>query len=73
MRIRRSGTTRAANGESVLPIPVVGRVDVVGAVEVEFVGVGAVRMWSRRPVDAFIASAVEQVGILVDVAAHQKK
>ena len=38
---------RAANGEAVLPIVVVGRIDGAGAVEVEVVGVGAVRVWSR--------------------------
>ena len=43
----RSGTTRAANGVAVAPIVVVGRIDVGGAVEVEAVGVGAVRIWSR--------------------------
>lgn len=40
------GQGKAANGEAVLPIPVVGRIDVVGAVEVEFVGVAAVRVRS---------------------------
>ena len=35
----RSGTERAANGEAVLPIVVVGRIDIAGAVEVEVVGV----------------------------------
>ena len=39
---RRSGTARAANGVAVLPIVVVGRIDVAGAVEVEVVGVAAV-------------------------------
>lgn len=38
---------RAANGVAVLPIVVVGRIDVTGAVEVEVVGLGAVRDWSR--------------------------
>ena len=36
---RRSGTEKAANGEAVLPIVVVGRIDGTGAVEVEVVGV----------------------------------
>ena len=66
----RLGTTRAANGEAVLPIPVVGRIDVAGAVEVEFVGVVGVRVRSRRPVDAVVAGVVEQVGILVDGVAY---
>ena len=43
----RSGTVKAANGEAVLPIVVVGRIDVGGAVEVEVVGVGAVRIRGR--------------------------
>ena len=43
----RSGTARAANGEAVLPIPVVGRVDVGGAVEVEIVGVAGARVRGR--------------------------
>ena len=30
--MRRSGRTKAANGETVVPIPVVGRIDVAGAV-----------------------------------------
>ena len=69
-KCRRSGTARAANGVAVLPIVVVGRVDVAGAVEVEFVGVAAVRVRSRRPVDAVVAGLGEQVaGILIDVAA----
>ena len=68
--MRRSGRTKAANGEAVLPIPVVGRIDVAGAVEVEFVGVAAVRVRSRRPVDAVVAGLGEQVaGILIDIAA----
>ena len=72
--LRSSGRVKAANGEAVLPIPVVGRVDVGGAVEVEFVGVAAVRVWSRRPVDAVVAGVVEQVaGILVDVPAPGAK
>ena len=44
---RRSGTEKAANGEAVLPIVVVGRIDVAGAVEVEVVGVAGARVWSR--------------------------
>ena len=68
----RSSTERAANGAAVIPIAVVGRIDVAGAVEVEFVGVAAVRVRSRRPVVAFIADVGEQVaGILIDVAAPQ--
>jgi len=66
----RSGTIRAANGVAALPIVVVGRIDIAGAVEVEVVGVAAVRVRRRRPVVAVVAGAVEQVaGILVDVAA----
>jgi len=66
----RSGTVRAANGEAVLPIVVVGRIDVAGAVESEVVGVAAIRDRSRRPVKAVVAGVVEQVaGILIDVAA----
>ena len=66
----RSGTTRAANGEAVLPIVVVGRIDVGGAVEVEVVGVvAAARVGSRRPVVAVVTGVAEQVGILLDVAA----
>ena len=38
---------RAANGATVIPIAVVGRIDVAGVVEVEDVGAGAVRVWSR--------------------------
>ena len=45
--MRRSGTVRAANGEAVVSIVVVGRVDVVGAPEVEVVGAAAIRVWSR--------------------------
>ena len=45
--VRRSGTERAANGEAVVPIVVVGRIDAAGAVEVEVVGVAAVRVRSR--------------------------
>ena len=68
--MRRSGRTKAANGETVVPIPVVGRIDVAGAVEVEAVGVGAVRIWCRRPVIAVVPGVGEQVaGILADVAA----
>ncbi len=60
----------AANGEAVVPIVVVGRIDAAGAVEVEVVGVGAVRVRRRRPVVALVTGAVEQVaGILPDVAA----
>ncbi len=43
----RSGRTKAANGEAVLPIVVIGRIDVAGTAEVEVVGVGAVRDWGR--------------------------
>ena len=63
----------AANGEAELPIVIVGRVDVGGAVEVEVVGVAAVRVRSRRPVEAVVAGILEQVaGILVDVAAPNR-
>ena len=65
---RRSGTARAANGVAVLPI-VVGRIDVAGAVEVEVVGLGAIRVRGRRPIAAVVAGVGEQIGILVDVAA----
>ena len=44
---RRSGTIMAANGGAVVPIERIGRIDVAGAVEVEFVGDAAVRVWSR--------------------------
>jgi len=64
----RSGTIRAANGVAVVPIVVVGRID--AAAEVEVVGLGAVRDWSRRPVIAVGAGDIEQVaGTLIDVAA----
>ena len=43
----RSGAERAANGEAVLPIVVVGRIDAAGRPEVEVVGAAAVRMWGR--------------------------
>ena len=43
----RSGRIRAANGVAALPVVVVGRVDVAGAVEVEPVGADAVRVWGR--------------------------
>ncbi len=67
---RRSGRVKAANGAAVVPIAGIGRIDVVGAVEVEDVGAGAVRVWSRRPVVAVVAGVGEQVaGSLVDVAA----
>ena len=67
---RRSGTAKAANGESGVPIVVVGRIDVAAAVEVEVVGVGAVRVRGRRPVVAVVAGILEQIaGILPDVAA----
>ena len=66
----RSGKVKAANGEAVLPIVVVGRIDVGGAVESEVVGVAGVRVWSRRPVKAVVTGVVEQVaGTLIDVAA----
>ena len=53
---RRSGTTKAANGGRPGPI--------------DAVGVGAVRVWCRRPVVAVVPGVGEQVaGILVDVAA----
>ena len=62
----------AANGEAVVPIPVVRRIDVAGTVEVEVVGAAAVRVWGRRPVVAVVAGVGEQVaGILIDVAAPQ--
>ena len=38
---------RAANGATVVPIAVVGRIDAAGVVEVEVVGVAAVRVRSR--------------------------
>ena len=67
---RRSGTTKAANGGRPGPIDAVARIDVAAAVEVEAVGVGAVRVWCRRPVVAVVPGVGEQVaGILVDVAA----
>ncbi len=44
---RRSGTAKAANGEAVVPIVVVGRIDAAGAAKVEVVGLGAVRERSR--------------------------
>ncbi len=66
----RSGTTKAANGEAVVPIVVVGRTNIAGVAEDEVVGVAAVRVWCRRPVVAVVAGVVEQVaGILIDVAA----
>lgn len=43
----RSGTAKAANGEAVVPIVVVGRIDAAGAVEIEVLGLSAVRVWSR--------------------------
>ena len=43
----RSGTARAANGAAVLPSAIVGRIDIGGAVEVEVVGLGAVRERGR--------------------------
>ena len=49
----------AANGEAVVPIAVAGRIDIAGAVEVEVVGVAAVRVRRRRPVVAVVAGAVE--------------
>lgn len=68
--VRRSGTTKAANGGRTVPIDAVGRIDVAGAVEFEAVGVGAVRVWSRRPVIAVVTGVGEQfAGILTDVAA----
>ena len=63
---------KAANGEAELPIVVVGRVDVGGAVEVEVVGVGAVRVRSRRPVVAVVTGVGEQIGTLIDIAAPLK-
>ncbi len=69
---RRSGTAKAANGATVVPIVAVGRIDGAGAVEVEVVGVGAVRVRSRGPVVAVVAGVGEQVaGSLVDVAAPE--
>ena len=72
LKIWRSGTVKAANGAAVLPIVPVCT-DVTGAVEVEVVGVVGVRVWSRRPVVAVVTGVVEQIGILVDDAAHQTK
>ena len=63
----------AANGEAVAPIVVVGRIDVAGAVEVEVVGVGAARVWGRRPVVAVVTGATEQVAILPDEAAPTER
>ncbi len=60
---------KAANGVAVLPIVGVGRIDVVGAVEVEAVGVAAVSVRSRRPIEAVVAGVSEQAGTLVDGAA----
>ena len=66
----RSGTVKAANGAAGVPIVAVGRIDVVGAVEVEVVGVAAARVRGRRPIVALVAGVSEQVaGILTDVAA----
>ena len=65
----RSGTINAANGAAVLPIVVVGRIDAAGAVEVEVVGLAAVRDWGRRPVVAVVAGVGEQPAVLVDAAA----
>ena len=45
--VRRSGTERAANGVAAIPVVVVGWIDVAGAVEIEPVGVAAVRVWGR--------------------------
>lgn len=59
----------AANGEAVVPIPVVRRIDVAGTVEVEVVGAAAVRVWGRRPVVAVVAGVGEQVAVLIDDAA----
>lgn len=60
----------AANGATVIPIAGIGRIDVAGVVEVEDVGAGAVRVWSRWPVVAVATGVGEQVaGILIDVAA----
>ena len=59
----------AANGVAALPIVVVGRIDISGAVEVEVVGVGAVRVRGRRPVVAVVTGVGEQVAILPDDAA----
>ena len=68
--IWRSGTIKAANGVAVAPIVVVGRIDIAAAVEVEAVGIAAVRGWGRRPVVAVVTGVVEQVGgTLIDVAA----
>ncbi len=63
----------AANGEAVVPIVVVGRIDVAGAVEVEVVGAGAVIARSRRPVVAVVAGVGEQVAILIDEAAPTER
>ena len=42
------------------------RIDVAAAVEVEVVGVGAVRVRGRRPVVAVVAGILEQIaGILI--------
>ena len=59
--IWRSGTERAANGVAVLPIGGIGRIDVVGAVEVEPVGAGAVRVRSRRPVVAVVPALLNRL------------
>ena len=38
----RSGTAKAANGATVIPIAGIGRIDAAGAAEAEDVGVGVV-------------------------------
>lgn len=63
----RSGTTKGTNGEAVVAVRVIGRVDTACAAKVETVGIDAIRNWCRRPVVAVVAGVVEQVGgILVD-------
>lgn len=59
-----------ADGATVIPIAVAGRIDDAGVVEVEVVGIAGVRVRSRWPVVAVATGVVEQVGgILIDVAA----
>ena len=65
----RSGTINAANGAAGVPIVTVGRINAVGVVEVEVVGVAGARVRSRRPVVAVVAGVGEQPAVLVDAAA----
>ena len=66
----RSGTTKSApNGETVVAIPVIGRID-AAAVEVQVVAVGGT-IRGRGPVDALATDAVHRPVVVMDVPGRE--